>query len=46
MTSDEIRQKQPWEISDNQWFREIALQLALLNEKRAPEPHRHPQKGK
>jgi hypothetical protein len=34
MNSDEIKQKQAVDLSANGWLREIALQLALLNEKR------------
>jgi hypothetical protein len=36
MNSEEIKQKAPTDLSTNSWLREIALQLALLNEKRTP----------
>jgi len=39
MTSEQIREARAAEISTNTWLKEIALQLALLNEKQAiPEP--------
>ena len=39
MTSDEIREARAAEHSTNTWLKEIALQLALLNEKQPiPEP--------
>ena len=34
MTIDEIKQKQAMDLSTNGWLREIAIQLALLNEKK------------
>lgn len=33
MTSEEIKQKANTDLSTNGWLREIAIQLALLNEK-------------
>jgi hypothetical protein len=36
MTSQEIKQQRPSDISTNSWLREVCLQLALLNEKSAP----------
>jgi hypothetical protein len=33
MTSEEIREKSAIDLSANGWLREIALQLALMNEK-------------
>jgi len=33
MTSDEIRGILPTDLSDRGWLKEIALQLALLNER-------------
>lgn len=38
MTSDEIKQKAPHDLSPNSWLREIALQLALANEPKKPGP--------
>ena len=38
MTSKEIAEIQPTDISERSWMREIALQLALLNEKKPLEP--------
>ena len=32
MTSDEIKQKSGLDMSSSAWLREIAMQLALLNE--------------
>jgi hypothetical protein len=37
MTSEEIKAKTPIDLSERAWMREIAMQLALLNEKK-PEP--------
>jgi hypothetical protein len=36
MTLEEIKQKPAADFSTNSWLREIALQLALLNEKKRP----------
>lgn len=36
MTSEEIKQKQAFDLSTNGWLREVCLQLALLNEKECP----------
>jgi hypothetical protein len=38
MTSDEIKQKPATDLSQTAWMREIALQLALLNEKPIERP--------
>ena len=35
MTRDEIEDKNPSDLSTNAWMKEICLQIALLNEKRA-----------
>lgn len=43
MTSNEIRKSHPADMSTNGWLREVALQLALLNEKPV-EPQKQPQK--
>lgn len=37
MTSDEIKETLPTDLSGNSWLKEIAYQLALLNEKK-PQP--------
>ena len=37
MTSEKIKETSHCDLSANQWLKEIALQLALLNEKK-PEP--------
>ncbi len=34
MKSEEIKATQPSDMSERSWLREIALQLALLNEQR------------
>lgn len=34
MKSEEIKLKHPLDLSHSQWLKEIALQLALLNEKK------------
>lgn len=39
MTSEEIKEKRAVSLSTDSWLREIAYQLALLNEKRKPENH-------
>jgi len=36
MTSEEIKGKLPTDLSANGWLREIALQIAILNEKKGP----------
>lgn len=36
MTSDEIKRMRATDWSDTCWLREIAIQLALLNEKPTP----------
>lgn len=36
MTSDEISKKQASDLNTDSWLREIALQLALLNERQEP----------
>jgi hypothetical protein len=39
MTSDQIRDTLPTDLSGNSWLKEIAFQLALLNERQSiPEP--------
>jgi hypothetical protein len=43
MTSDEIKNTMAIDLSTNAWLREVALQLALLNEKPV-EAKRQPQK--
>ena len=35
MTSEEIKDKPAGELATNAWLKEIAMQLALLNEKHA-----------
>jgi hypothetical protein len=35
MTSEEIKKTPPSDVSTNTWLREICIQLALLNEKKA-----------
>jgi hypothetical protein len=35
MTLEELKAKQAPDLSTNAWLREICLQLAMLNEKRA-----------
>jgi hypothetical protein len=35
MTSEEIKQKPATDLSTNGWMREICIQLAMLNEKKA-----------
>jgi hypothetical protein len=44
MTSEEIKQTPPFDLSTNGWLREIALQLAQLNEKK-PEKHGNNRSG-
>jgi len=34
MTAEEIKKTQPFDLSANTWLKEIALQLALMNEKK------------
>lgn len=46
MTSDEIKQKEALDFSQAGWLREIAYQLALLNEKQAPEVKKTPKVAK
>jgi len=36
MTSEEIKARVAMQLSERDWLREIAYQLALLNEKQAP----------
>jgi hypothetical protein len=36
MTSEEIKNTKPGDMSTNSWLREIALQLAQINEKKGP----------
>ena len=36
MTSEQIKKTQHFDLSANQWLKEIAYQLALSNEKREP----------
>jgi len=38
VTSEEIKRTMATDLSSNAWMKEIALQLALLNEKKPPEP--------
>ena len=38
MTKDEIEKKQAMDLSTNAWLREIAIQLALLNEHHRKQP--------
>lgn len=45
MTSDDIKNAHPMDRSTNDWLREVAYQLALLNEKPAatpPKPQQQP----
>jgi len=44
MTSDEIKQTHPADFSANSWLREIALQLARLNERQSDMPKMPPPK--
>jgi hypothetical protein len=44
MTSEEIKQADPLLLSVNGWLKEIAYQLALLNEKPQPKPADDPRK--
>lgn len=36
MTSEDLKNKPACDLSTNGWLREIAMQLALLNEKKGP----------
>jgi hypothetical protein len=36
MTSDEIREMKPSDISTNSWLRELCLQVAVMNERETP----------
>lgn len=38
MNSEQIRDKSHLDLSSNAWLREIAFQLALLNEKPSAQP--------
>jgi hypothetical protein len=43
MTSEEIKKTPATDVSERAWLKEIALQLALLNEKKNPyngRPHK------
>ena len=39
MTSEKIKETSHYDLSETAWLKEIALQLALLNEKKSPEPN-------
>jgi hypothetical protein len=39
MTTEEIKQKPAADLSTNGWLREIAIQLAQLNEKKPGKPN-------
>lgn len=39
MTPDEIKSMHPSDISTNSWLKEVALQLAIMNEKPATRPY-------
>ncbi len=46
MTSDELKASTAADMSTNGWLREVAIQLAKLNEKNPAEQQQKPQKGR
>jgi hypothetical protein len=46
MTSEQIKQTPATDLSTNGWLREIAMQLALLNEKDAVPEQTQPERVK